>query len=89
MVIHCSSHYRGVHLLIDPRDIHISRKLTKHEHRYSTVEKDCLAIRWAVDSLRYYLLARLFTLCSDQALLQWLHCMKYANAWITQWYLAL
>ena len=46
-------------------------------------------IRWAVGSLRYYLLGRPFTLCSDHAPLQWLHRMKDTNARITRWYLAL
>ncbi len=40
-------------------------------------------------TLRYYLLGREFTLCSDHAPLQWLHCMKDTNARITRWYLAL
>ncbi len=66
-----------------------SRKLSKRETRYSTVEKECLAIRWAVLTLRYYLLGREFTLCSDHAPLQWLHRMKDTNARITRWYLAL
>ncbi len=56
---------------------------------YSTIEKECLAIRWAVLTLRYYLLGREFTLCSDHAPLQWLHRMKDTNARITRWYLAL
>ncbi|KAK9981297.1 hypothetical protein ABG768_000849, partial [Culter alburnus] len=45
--------------------LYISRKLSKRETKYSTVEKECLAIRWAVLTLRYYLLGREFTLCSD------------------------
>ncbi|XP_077940774.1 uncharacterized protein LOC144384620 isoform X1 [Gasterosteus aculeatus] len=63
--------------------------LSEREARYSTVEKECLAIRWAVGSLRYYLLGRSFTLCSHHAPLQWLHSFKDANARITRWYLAL
>lgn len=42
-----------------------------------------------VNSLCYYLLGRSYTLCSDHALLQWLHRMKDANARITWWYLVL
>ncbi len=69
--------------------LYISRKLSKRETMYSTIEKECLAIRWTVLTLRYYLLGREFTLCSDHAPLQWLHRMKDTNARITRWYLAL
>ncbi|XP_056585423.1 uncharacterized protein LOC130406867 [Triplophysa dalaica] len=69
--------------------LYISRKLSQRETKYSTIEKECLAIRWAVLTLRYYLLGREFTLCSDHAPLQWLHRMKDTNARITRWYLAL
>ncbi len=69
--------------------LYISRKLSKRETMYCTIEKECLAIRWAVLTLRYYLLGREFTLCSDHAPLQWLHRMKDTNARITRWYLAL
>ncbi len=65
--------------------LYISRKLSKRETMYSTIEKECLAIRWAVLTLRYYLLGREFTLCSDHAPLQWLHRMKDTNARITRW----
>ncbi|XP_035523495.1 uncharacterized protein LOC118332359 [Morone saxatilis] len=74
---------------VDRPVLYISRKLSERESRYSTIEKECLAIRWAVEALRYYLLGRSFTLCSDHAPLQWLHRMKDANARITRWYLAL
>ncbi|XP_051580876.1 zinc finger protein with KRAB and SCAN domains 7-like [Myxocyprinus asiaticus] len=69
--------------------LYISHKLSLRETKYSTVEKECLAIKWAVLTLRYYLLGRAFTLCSDHAPLQWLHRMKDTNARITRWYLAL
>ncbi|KAJ8346401.1 hypothetical protein SKAU_G00278020 [Synaphobranchus kaupii] len=65
---------------LDRPVLYISRKLSQREAKYSTVEKECLAIRWAVGSLRYYLLGRPFTLCSDHAPLQWLHHMKDTNA---------
>ncbi|XP_034006684.1 uncharacterized protein LOC117498597 [Trematomus bernacchii] len=74
---------------VDRPVLYISRKLAQREVNYSTVEKECLAIRWAVGALRYYLLGRPFTLWSDHAPLQWLHRMKDANARITRWYLAL
>ncbi|XP_064205608.1 uncharacterized protein LOC135262523 [Anguilla rostrata] len=52
---------------VDRPVLYISRKLSQREAKYSTVEKECLAIRWAVGALRYYLLGRPFTLCSDHA----------------------
>ncbi|XP_064177504.1 uncharacterized protein LOC135247687 isoform X2 [Anguilla rostrata] len=74
---------------VDRPVLYISRKLSQREAKYSMVEKECLAIRWVVGALRYYLLGRPFTLCSDHAPLQWLHRMKDTNARITRWYLAL
>ncbi len=57
--------------------LYISRKLSKRETIYNTIEKECLAIRWVVLTLRYYLLGREFTLCSDHAPLQWLQPFKF------------
>ncbi|XP_061754209.1 NHERF family PDZ scaffold protein 4b isoform X7 [Nerophis ophidion] len=74
---------------VDRPVLYISRKLSDREERYSTVERECLAIQWAVGAIRYYLLGRAFSLCSDHKPLQLLHHMKDANARITRWYLAL
>ncbi|KAK2908410.1 hypothetical protein Q8A73_009483 [Channa argus] len=63
---------------------YISRKLFPREVRYSTVEKEALAIKWA---LEYYLLGREFTLETDHKALQWLERMKDTNGRITRWYL--
>lgn len=67
----------------------ISRKLFPREVRYSTIEKECLAVKWALDSLRYYLLGREFKLETDHKALQWLERMKDTNGRITRWYLAM
>lgn len=48
-----------------------------------------MAIKWALDSLRYYQLGREFTLETDHKALQWLEKMKDSNGRITRWYLAL
>ncbi|XP_028253710.1 uncharacterized protein LOC114429061 [Parambassis ranga] len=69
--------------------VFLSRKLLDRETRYSTVEKECLAMKWAIDALRYYLLGRHFYLETDHRALQWLHRMKDANMRIAGWYLAL
>ncbi|XP_057693505.1 uncharacterized protein LOC130916648 [Corythoichthys intestinalis] len=76
-----------------PNDRHpiafISRKLFPRETRYSTIEKECLAIKWALDALRYYLLGRHFVLETDHRALKWLERMRDTNNRITRWYLAM
>lgn len=67
----------------------ISRQLLPHEHHYSTVEKECLAIKWAVSKLRYYLLGRQFTLVTDHAPLKWMSQNRDSNARVTRWFLSL
>ncbi|XP_052387763.1 uncharacterized protein LOC127934429 [Carassius gibelio] len=69
--------------------IFISRKLTPTEQRYAAVEKEALAIKWAVLELRYYLLGRRFTLLTDHAPLQWMARAKDTNPRVTRWFLAL
>lgn len=67
----------------------VSRKLLPHEKNYSTVEKECLAVKWAVGKLRYYLLGREFILVTDHAPLKWMAVNKDKNARITRWFLHL
>lgn len=45
--------------------IYLSRKLLPRETRYLAIEKECLAIKWALESLQYYLLGREFSLETD------------------------
>lgn len=52
--------------------VYISRKLFPRETRYSAVELECLAIKWTIDTLEYYLLGRQFNLEEDHKALQWL-----------------
>ncbi|KAG5852333.1 hypothetical protein ANANG_G00061280 [Anguilla anguilla] len=68
---------------------YISRKLFPREVRYSTVEKECLAVKWALDTLKYYLLGREFLLETDHKALQWMDRMRDSNARITRWYLSM
>ncbi|XP_031179965.1 uncharacterized protein LOC116067643 [Sander lucioperca] len=84
----------GAVLLQGPKEerhpvAYISRKLLPREVRYSTVEKEALAVKWALDSFKYYLMGREFILESDHKALQWLERMKYTNGRITRWYLAM
>ncbi len=69
--------------------IYISQKLSPAEQRYAAVEKEALAVKWAVLELRYYLLGRKFTLITDHAPLQWMARAKDTNARVTRWFLGL
>ncbi|XP_077962421.1 uncharacterized protein LOC144410313 isoform X1 [Gasterosteus aculeatus] len=69
--------------------MYISRKFLPNERAYSTVEKEALAIKWALDKLRYYLLGRSFTLVTDHAPLKWMAQAKDSNARVTRWFLTL
>lgn len=57
-----------------------SRKLLPAETWYATIECECLAIHWAVEHFRYYLLGRKFMLVTDHAPLKWLSSTKTDNA---------
>ncbi|KAG7478604.1 inhibitor of nuclear factor kappa-B kinase subunit beta [Solea senegalensis] len=69
--------------------LYLSRKLQPRETRYSTVEKEGLAIKWTLESLRYYLLGREFDLETDHRALTWINTMKDHNSRLTRWYLSL
>nr|XP_033811906.1 uncharacterized protein LOC117365533 [Geotrypetes seraphini] len=69
--------------------MYLSRKLHPNEQNYATVEQECLAVKWAVQTLEHYLQDREFTLVTDHAALKWLNTMRNNNARLTRWYLAL
>ena len=68
---------------------YFSRKLLPQKERYSTVEKECLAIKLAVTAFSVYLLGRSFTIETDHRSLEWFHKMKDSNARLTRWSLFL
>lgn len=69
--------------------MYLSRKLCPAETKYSTIEWETLAVKWAIQTLRYYFLGAPFELVMDHAPLTWLKRMKDSNAWHTRWYLGL
>ncbi len=69
--------------------VYLSRKLFPRETRYSVVEKECLALKWALDSLKYYLLGRDFVIETDHKALKWLNSMKDTNSRLTRWFLSI
>ena len=46
--------------------------MTKYEWNYSVIQKECLAIVYALKQFRHYLLGRKFLLLTDHVPLQWL-----------------
>ena len=68
---------------------YFSKKLLPRERRYSTIEKECLAIKLATHAFRVYLLGKPFTVQTDHHALEWLDRLKEDNARLTRWSLAL
>ena len=62
--------------------VFLSRQLKPHEEHYATIEKECLAVKWAIESLQYYLLGREFRVVTDHQPLKhvkWLNKAKEKN----------
>ncbi|CAM4646428.1 unnamed protein product [Lepidochelys kempii] len=38
--------------------LYLSRNLLPREQKYAVVQRECLAVKWAMETLRYYLLGR-------------------------------
>lgn len=60
---------------------YLSYQLTRAERNCVTIEREALALKWAVEHFKYYLL--------DHTPLKWLHCMRETNPHLTQWHLSL
>ena len=55
---------------------YMSRTLTKSEQNYSVIQRECLALVYALKQFRHYLLGRPFQILIDHAPLQWLSAQK-------------
>ena len=65
------------------------KKLLPREERYSTIEKECLAIKMAMHVFRTYLIGRHFTVETDHHSLMWLDKLKDSNSHLMRWSLSL
>ncbi|CAM4623445.1 unnamed protein product [Caretta caretta] len=68
---------------------YLSKKLLPREQHYAAIEKECLAMVWALKKLEPYLFGRHFTVCTDHSPLAWLLQTKGANAKFLRWSLLL
>ena len=66
-----------------------SKKLNKHQKRYSVMEKECLALIWATQKFSTYLFGKEFVIQTDHQPLTCLRKSKVANGRIMRWALAL
>ena len=66
-----------------------SRKLLPRETRYSTIEKECLAVVAALKHFEVHLIGQEFTIVTDHRALKYLQEMKNANPRLTRWALAI
>ncbi|CAM5124296.1 unnamed protein product [Natator depressus] len=69
--------------------VYLSKKLLPREQHYAAIEKECLAMVWALRKLEPYFFGRHFTVYTDHSPLTWLHQMKGANAKLLRWSLLL
>ena len=66
-----------------------SRKLTKCEQAYATVEKECLAVVWGVQQLQKYLYGKEFVLETDHQPLSFLQKANLKNGRVLRWAMTL
>ncbi|RDD36252.1 Retrovirus-related Pol polyprotein from transposon 17.6 [Trichoplax sp. H2] len=62
-----------------------SRRLLPAEINYATIEKECLAVVWGIETFRIYVEGQDFTVQTDHRPLLWLYRMKNNNQRLMRW----
>ena len=82
---------RGIGAVLE-QDGHViayaSRVLSSAERNYSVIQRECLAVVYALKQFRHYLLGRHFILLTDHAPLLWLSAQKMEGM-LARWALAM
>ena len=86
LVLHTDARNEGIGAILLQKDsgvkhpiAFISKKLLPRERNYSTIEKECLAILWAVQKLQNFMYGKQFILETDQQPLQYLGKAQFQN----------
>lgn len=61
------------------------RSLISHEKNYSVLQKKCLAVVWAIQTMRLYIQSEQFIVCSGQPSLRWLMEISEPDGYLMCW----
>ena len=66
-----------------------SRSLKKHERKYATIERECLALVWGIKHFRPYPYGKMFDIVTDHNPLKWLDNARDPHSRLSRWSLTL
>lgn len=96
-VVQCDASDRGLGAVLCQPDaenrerpvLYLSRKLSSREEAYSTSEKECLCLVWAIQKLACYISGSRFVVETDHCPLTWLNSVSSKNGRLLRWSMAL